>query len=323
MENQYKRNLSIIIPHYNTPDLLEKLIKSIPHINDIQIIVIDDNSISGVEKLSELQNKYCSQVEFYKNNTTKKGAGTCRNIGLKYAEGKWILFADADDYYIEGMYHVVSKYFDSDYDEVFFTPTSIYLDSGAPSNRHYEMAMHINNYIENPTRENLLKLKISLSTPCSKLIRHDIIKNHQIRFDEVLYFNDMMFSVKVGHYSQKVIAVKDVIYCITRNKGSLTTHVGWDAYEIRLKEYLKVCEFLLKRYSRKDVKSMHYTSLGMLYRAIQQHYGLKRYVYILNLFCKMKIPLFSRNQLYAKSMLPIIKNVKYQRLDNKYYISDK
>ena len=55
MENQYKRNLSIIIPHYNTPDLLEKLIKSIPHINDIQIIVIDDNSISGVEKLSELQ----------------------------------------------------------------------------------------------------------------------------------------------------------------------------------------------------------------------------------------------------------------------------
>ena len=42
MSKEYKQNLSIIIPHYNTPDLLGKLIDSIPDTDDIQIIVVDD-----------------------------------------------------------------------------------------------------------------------------------------------------------------------------------------------------------------------------------------------------------------------------------------
>jgi len=37
-------NYSIIIPHKNTPDLLQKCIDSIPHREDVQIIVVDDNS---------------------------------------------------------------------------------------------------------------------------------------------------------------------------------------------------------------------------------------------------------------------------------------
>ena len=37
-------SLSIIIPHYNGSDLLEKLLSSIPQKREIQIIVIDDKS---------------------------------------------------------------------------------------------------------------------------------------------------------------------------------------------------------------------------------------------------------------------------------------
>lgn len=35
---------SIIIPHYNIPDLLMRCLKSIPVSEDIQVIVVDDNS---------------------------------------------------------------------------------------------------------------------------------------------------------------------------------------------------------------------------------------------------------------------------------------
>jgi glycosyltransferase involved in cell wall biosynthesis len=35
---------SIIIPHKNTPELLQRCLASIPKREDIQIIVIDDNS---------------------------------------------------------------------------------------------------------------------------------------------------------------------------------------------------------------------------------------------------------------------------------------
>lgn len=36
--------LSIIIPHYNTPDSLIQLVQTIPVRRDIQILIVDDNS---------------------------------------------------------------------------------------------------------------------------------------------------------------------------------------------------------------------------------------------------------------------------------------
>ena len=37
-------NYSIIIPHKNTPELLRRCIKSIPQRDDLEIIIVDDNS---------------------------------------------------------------------------------------------------------------------------------------------------------------------------------------------------------------------------------------------------------------------------------------
>lgn len=37
-------SFSIIIPHYDIPDLLMRCLKSIPVSEDIQVIVVDDNS---------------------------------------------------------------------------------------------------------------------------------------------------------------------------------------------------------------------------------------------------------------------------------------
>ena len=95
--------LSIIIPHYNTSDLLEKLLSTIPKDKNIEVIVIDDKSqdkhIEDIEDL-KTEEKYIDFL-FLKNQTLKKGAGTCRNIGLDHAQGEWVLFADADDYFAD------------------------------------------------------------------------------------------------------------------------------------------------------------------------------------------------------------------------------
>ena len=320
MAEEYKRNLSIIIPHYNTPDLLKKLIDSIPHIKDIQIIVVDDNSNVHLEELETLQANYRNLVEFYKNDTGIKGAGTCRNIGLQHADGKWLLFADADDFFLDGMYETVSVYFDSGYDEVFFIPTSIYFDTGELSNAHALYEKCVDDYLSNPTRKNLMKLKISLTTPCSKLVRHEVVRQHGIRFDEVMFFNDMMFSVKVGHYSKKIAISDQVIYCIVRVTGSVSMQVGWEAYEIRLMEYLKVCDFLKEHYSMKDLKAMHYTCLGMLYRAMKNHYGIRRYIKVIALFYQHGIPFFTVDQISMSSLHQIIREFKAKRVDSKYMV---
>ena len=37
-------NFTIIIPHFNTPTLLLRLINSIPEHDDLELIIVDDNS---------------------------------------------------------------------------------------------------------------------------------------------------------------------------------------------------------------------------------------------------------------------------------------
>src|SRR5690606_29417331 len=95
--------VSIIIPHYNSTELLEKLISTIPEISSIQTIVVDDHSnefhknrLMEIEQANKNRN-----ILFLTNDLDKKNAGSSRNKGLKHAKGKWVLFADSDDYFVE------------------------------------------------------------------------------------------------------------------------------------------------------------------------------------------------------------------------------
>lgn len=49
-----------------------------------------------------------------------KGAGYAPNIGLGEAKRKWLLFADCDDYYIEGFIYILDKYSNSNLDVLYF-----------------------------------------------------------------------------------------------------------------------------------------------------------------------------------------------------------
>ena len=87
---------SIIIPHYNCPDLLTRCLDSIPVREDIQVLVIDDCS-PGADKYKELYPALSRPyLEFY-NTPFGGSAGRARNIGLDHAKGKWIVCVDADD----------------------------------------------------------------------------------------------------------------------------------------------------------------------------------------------------------------------------------
>lgn len=93
-ERKEEINYSIIIPHKNSTVLLERCLKSIPCRKDVQVIVVDDNS-ENQEELNAVVGGF-SQVELIL--TQGGGAGHARNEGLKYIRGKWVLFADADDF---------------------------------------------------------------------------------------------------------------------------------------------------------------------------------------------------------------------------------
>lgn len=93
--------ISVIIPTYNRKEQLQICIDSIleQSYKSVEIIVVDDGSTDGTEKL--FKDKYKSENIIYSMNETNSGAGVSRNRGYRLAKGRYIIFCDDDDYYID------------------------------------------------------------------------------------------------------------------------------------------------------------------------------------------------------------------------------
>jgi len=172
-----------------------------------------------------------------------RGAGYARNVGLERARGKWLLFADADDFFLPGAFEALAKYVDSPHDIVFFKTKSCYSEIDCPAERGKEHNSIVDNFIKNKAHsENTVRYY--LAHPWAKMIRRDFIEKEKIRFDEVITTNDKMFSVKAGYFARSVGASEQIIYCITDRPGSLSTQLTRDAEWPRYLVMLRVNKFL-------------------------------------------------------------------------------
>lgn len=287
--------LSIIVPHYNTLDSLMKLVQSIPARKDIQILVIDDNSTVDITPFEEfVGSKAERNIELYRNTSGVKGAGSSRNIGLSHVQGTWILFADADDFFVEGFYEKIKVYLDTDYDMVYFPPTSMDVRTGEISSRHVMYMELVENYANRPTLKNLTEMKYGFCTPWSKLIRASMMQQYQIMFDQIMVSNDIMCMTKCALYSKKTGVSKDVIYCVTRGGRTLTSQKNEERFDTRIQVLINRYTFLREHLSKKEFRYAHIDrlALGKLVDVFIEHWGMKKLLWILKLYHANRIHYF-------------------------------
>lgn len=313
-------NVSIIIPHYNSPELLEKLINTIPDLDEIQIIVVDDNSTKNIDDYEKLKEKYKSKVAFYTNNTGIQSAGACRNVALQHADGKWLLFSDADDYFVDGWYEIVRKYIDSDYDAVYFTPMSIFLDTGEPANRHIFHVERIKKYLNNPSRENYLRFA-SLTTTCSRLIRRSVFERNNINYSCTRHANDVLCSKKIFCYCEKKFFTDEVIYCITRSSGSLTTKMSELSFRETIVETSRAYCFLKEHFDKSDMRSIDFACGTYVFDGYKKGIGLKSIIWAIFYLMKHRSQILPRRYLSLAAFFAAIKksNANYS-LDRHYFV---
>ncbi|MBF4468085.1 MAG: glycosyltransferase family 2 protein [Methanobrevibacter arboriphilus] len=94
--------VSVIIPVYNTENYLEKCLDSVINqkLKDIEIICINDGSTDNSLKILEQYKSLDNRILIIDKENT--GCGASRNIGMKYATGKYIIFLDSDDWLNDG-----------------------------------------------------------------------------------------------------------------------------------------------------------------------------------------------------------------------------
>ena len=242
-------DLTIIIPHFNMPQELGRLLDSIGCRDEVQIIVADDHSDQFLDELAVCKEIY-RHVLFLETDRGKKGAGPARNTALRHAKGKWLLFADSDDLFLPGWFDLLSPYMDTRYDLICFSPTSKKRD-GTASKRHERYERLVKNYLSS-TYGGEERLRGHFSGPWSKLIRRSLIERNHIKFDEVFYSADVMFSAKVGYYAGKITAVNTPFYCIIEHEGSMSQNKSGEVFCGRLRIACKRELFFRKRFTKKQ-----------------------------------------------------------------------
>lgn len=233
--------ITVIIPHYQSTETLKKCLQSIPKDSCIQVIVVDDHS-PKIELLEEVKAMF-SQFTFIRLEQNG-GAGRARNEGLKIARGKWLIFADADDYFLPNAFDYFIENYENNADIIHFKAQSWDLVHHIKSNRYLKRSQFVDDYIkgERGAEENL---RYRWHGPCAKMIRKALVDEYNIVFDETRYSNDAMFSIKAGHYAKKIDADCREVYCVTVSSNSLTKKVDYNSIMCRY-EVLCRCNNFLK-----------------------------------------------------------------------------
>ncbi len=238
-------NYSIIIPHKDIPDLLQRCLDSIPPRDDVEVIVVDDNSDPrkvDFEHFPQWKGKH------YQYFLTKegKGAGYARNVGLDHVQGQWIVFADADDFFTEDFNGLLDETVDAEEDIVFFDYINVLSENTTKTvEERTQYRAYMAAYLNGSRSE--MDLRYFYPVPWCKLVKRELLEQNQICFSEVKCGNDIFFSVQVG-CAAKIFEVSGTIgYVVTTRKDSLSTNhcPTAAAFRIRLSEAMK-CDALLK-----------------------------------------------------------------------------
>lgn len=229
---------SIITPNYNSG---EKLIRAINSLNGNSIsfehIIIDDfstdNSFSSIEKP---RNDNSNLVLL--RNPSNIGPGASRNKGLDIARGQYIIFLDADDYFLDNaldtLYNIIKS--KNNLDVLLF---NYYMVTRANHSLNISSDTDTSSLVEAPTRDYLLD-KI-ISSPWGKCIKADLAKS--FRFPDLIVSEDALYNLDIFINAKSVFKIDSTLYIFDKtDSNSLTRkafdrkefmkfHNGWVAFE--------------------------------------------------------------------------------------------
>lgn len=112
--------VSILIPAYNAEETIKKCLASIPHRDDIEVIVYNDGSTDGTKDIAREGLVDCHLNGTVRDSWQNYGVAYAVNRLLDAAKGEWVVLLGSDDWLITDAFNKVVDMLKPTLDLVYF-----------------------------------------------------------------------------------------------------------------------------------------------------------------------------------------------------------
>ncbi len=213
-------DVSVIVPVYNNELYLKKCIDSLLNQDTkykYEIIAINDGS---TDKSLEILKSYGKKIIVIDKENT--GPGDTRNVGIKRARGKYIMFADSDDYvtnnFIDKMLSTLIK---EKADIVICDFYRVINDKIFHQNKG-----KAGTYYKGKINEVLLMEFHSVN----KIFKKEYFNN--LLYPKGMFFEDVAFIPKLLLKADKIVKIDDPLYYYRYNEKGTTNVINFTNYDL-------------------------------------------------------------------------------------------
>lgn len=214
--NQYNDLITVIVPVYNVEKYLERCVESIINqtYKNLEIILVDDGSTDNSGNICDEYAKKDSRIiVIHKENG---GQATARNMALDIAKGKYIAFADSDDWVDISIYEKLYNALICNNANISVCARYNVYDGGKTESAFVETESKIL-----PSEEAIKKIltyENMDAAPCDKLFDAELLKN--IRFPVGYICEDIPFVFNAVIKAQTVAYINEPLYFYLQRSGS-------------------------------------------------------------------------------------------------------
>ena len=240
--------VSVIMPVYNAAEYLSRTLDDVTNqtLRDIQIICVDDGSKDNSREIVKEYQKKDERIQLVEQEN--KNAGAARNHGMQYAKGKYVVFWDSDDLFLENALETMYLQAEKTQADIcicaarrYDNQTGKYFSSDAYLRLDYLPEKEVFQKTDIPDHI----FNLATNVPWNKMfLRSFIIENH-LEFQEIRQANDTFFTLSAFYFAKRISYVTDVLISYRVNseqslsgKASDTVFCAYDSY-CKTKELLE------------------------------------------------------------------------------------
>lgn len=226
--------ISVIVPVYNTGQMLERCIGTIlaQTMKEIELIIVDDGSTDESPKICDEFAEKDERVKvIHKQN---EGVSIARNTGIQAATGEYIGFVDSDDWIDDSMYSdLYNEARQNNADTVMCDAVTVYDDGSTEQ----DTITQLQNSIVLNKRDIAPDLLLELAGAAWRCIyKRELIESSTIRFpDGIKLAEDRIFNILAFGQMNKLSYIKKPYYNRYVRKGSAVNKYYPDMLEVILK----------------------------------------------------------------------------------------